>query len=106
MLKKEIGIRIKNIRLNMNLSKQELASMLDISGQYLGMIEKGEGSLSFEKLQILCNVTGLTSDYILFGQDPALPLEVRKALSNYSDAQISSGCKTLEKFALFLKNIS
>ena len=41
MLKKEIGIRIKNIRLNMNLSKQELASMLDISGQYLSMIEKG-----------------------------------------------------------------
>lgn len=103
MLKKEIGLRIKNIRLNMNLSKQQLASMLGISGQYLGMIERGEGSLSVEKLQVLCNLTNLSADYILFGKDTSVPLEIGKALSKYSDSQISSGLATLEKLAIFLK---
>lgn len=106
MLKKEIGLRIKNIRLNMNLSKQKLASILGISGQYLGMIERGEGSLSVEKLQILCNLTNLSADYILFGKDLTIPLEISKALSQYSDTQINSGLATLEKFAIFLKHIN
>ena len=35
MLRKEIGLRIKNIRLNMNMTKQKMADLLGISGQYL-----------------------------------------------------------------------
>ena len=46
MLRKEIGLRVKNIRLNMNMTKQKMADLLGISGQYLGMIERGEGTLS------------------------------------------------------------
>ena len=106
MLKKEIGLRIRSIRINMGLSKQKLASMLGISGQYLGLIERGNGSLSVDKLQILCNLTGLSADYVLFGKDPSLPIEVQNSLSEYIDEQINSGVETLEKFALFLKNIS
>lgn len=32
MLRKEIGLRIKNIRLNMNMTKQKMADLLGISG--------------------------------------------------------------------------
>lgn len=106
MLRKEIGLRIRNIRLDMNLSKQSFAKMLGISGQYLGMVERGAGSLSIEKLQVLCNLTGLPADYILFGKNPSLPLELRNSLSDFSDEQIISGCEVLEKFTLFLKNIN
>lgn len=106
MLKEEIGKRIKNIRLDMNLSKQDFAKLLGISGQYLGMVERGNGSLSFDKLQTLCNLTGLSADYILFGKDPILPIEVKNNLSEYTDEQINSGLEALEKFALFLKNIN
>ena len=67
MLRKEIGLRIKNIRLNMNITKQKMAELLGISGQYLGMIERGEGTLSIDKLKVLCDITGLSADYILFG---------------------------------------
>ena len=106
MLKKEIGLRLRSIRINMGLSKHKLASMLGISGQYLGLIERGNGSLSVDKLQILCNLTGLSADYILFGKDSSLPMEVKNSLSEYSDEQISAGLEALEKFALFLKNIN
>lgn len=106
MLKEEIGKRIKNIRLDMNLSKQDLAKLLGISGQYLGMVERGRGSLSFDKLQTLCNLSGLSADYILFGKDSSLPAKVQNSLSEYTDEQIDSGLEALEKFAFFLKNIN
>ena len=106
MLRKEIGLRVKNIRLNMNMTKQKMADLLGISGQYLGMIERGEGTLSVDKLKILCDMTGLSADYILFGKDSSLPMEVKNSLSEYSDEQISAGLEALEKFALFLKNIN
>lgn len=106
MLKKEIGLRIRNIRLNMGLSKQDFARLLGISGQYLGMIERGKGSISIEKLQVLCNLTGLTADYILFGNDTSLPFKAKTALEEYSDEQIKAGCEALEKIATLLRNIS
>lgn len=106
MLKKEIGARIKEARINMDMSKEKLARYLGISGQYLGMIEKGNGSLSYDKLEKLCKLTSLSSDYILFGKDYCLPKETSKILSVYNEEQISSGCKTLEDLALFLKSFN
>ena len=105
MLRKEIGLRIKNIRLNMNMTKQKMADLLGISGQYLGMIERGEGTLSVDKLKILCDMTGLSADYILFGKDFNSTLNLSKKLSGYSDEEIKLRCATLENLALFLKHI-
>ena len=104
MLKKEIGLRIRDIRIDMGLSKQSFASLLGISGQYLGMVERGKGSLSFEKLQVLCNLTGFSADYILFGKDSNLPLKAKDALKEYSDEQIQAGCEALKNLAIILKN--
>lgn len=105
MLRKEIGLRVKNIRLNMNMTKQKMADLLGISGQYLGMIERGEGTLSVDKLKILCDMTGLSADYILFGKDFNSTLNLSKKLSGYSDEETKLGCATLENLALFLKHI-
>ena len=35
MLRKEIGLRVKNIRLNMNMTKQKMADLLGISDNIL-----------------------------------------------------------------------
>lgn len=105
MLRKEIGLRVRNIRLNMNITKQKMADMLGISGQYLGMIERGEGTLSIDKLKILCDITDLSADYILFGKDSNSTLKLSKELADYSDEEIKLGCATLENLALLLKHI-
>lgn len=105
MLRKEIGLRVRSIRLNMNITKQKMADMLGISGQYLGMIERGEGTLSIDKLKILCDITGLSADYILFGKDSNSTLKLSKELADYSDEEIKLGCATLENLALLIKHI-
>jgi len=102
-MKEEIGLRIRNIRENMRLTKEELANMLGISGQYLGMIEKGKNSISIEKLEILCNISHLSADYILFGKDNNLKPDTKKVLENYTDKQIETACKMLKDIAVFIK---
>lgn len=104
-VKKRNRIKSKNIRLNMNMTKQKMADLLGISGQYLGMIERGKGTLSVDKLKILCDMTGLSADYILFGKNFNSTLNLSKKLSGYSDEEIKLGCATLENLALFLKHI-
>ena len=98
MLKEDIGLRIKRIRETMGFTKEKLANMLGVSGQYLGMVEIG-------KIGKLCQITNLSADYILFGKDYSLPASVQKALDEYSEDQIISGCEALEKLAIFIKNL-
>ena len=105
MLKEDIGLRIKRIRETMGFTKEPLANMLGVSGQYLGMVEHGKGCLSIGKIGKLCQITNLSADYILFGKDYSLPASVQKALDEYSEDQIISGCEALEKLAIFIKNL-
>ena len=104
-MKKEIGLRIKNIRENMNLSKDEFAKKLGISGQFLGMVEKVKNFLSIEKLKTLCEFTNLSADYILFGKDKNLVDNTKKLLYEFSNEEIANGCETIKKLAIFMKNI-
>ena len=104
MLKKEIGKRITIIRTNMGMTKEKLAKELGISGQYLGLVEHGKNYLSVEKLKILCNLSNLSADYILFGKDSKEISTTKNILEEFSNNQIEYGCDTLKKLALLIKN--
>jgi len=102
-MKEDVGKRIKEIRENMGLTKEKFAKLLGISGQYLGVVEHGKSYLSIDKLKILCDLTNLSADYILFGKDNALINNTQKALSEFSTEQIKIGCEALQKLATLLK---
>ena len=104
-MREDIGKRIEIIRENMNMTKEEFAKKIGISGQYLGLIEHGKNYLSIEKLKLLCDFTQLSADYILFGKNPNIINETKDVLSEFSDTQIEKGCKTLKELALFIKAI-
>lgn len=103
-MKEEIGKRIREIRESMNMTKENLAKKLGISGQYLGMVEHGKSYLSIEKLKILCDLTNLSADYILFGKDNKITSSTKEVLSNFTDEQLQIGCETLKSLAIFIKN--
>ena len=102
-MKEEIGERIKNIRENMNMTKENFAKQLGISGQYLGLVEHGKNYLSIEKLKILCDYTNLSADYILFGKNPNVVNETKSMLSEFDESQIETGCDILKRLALLIK---
>ena len=103
-MKKEIGLRIRGIREKMNLTKEEFSKNIGISGQYLGMIEKGKNNISIETLKLLCDFTNLSADYILFGKEENLTSETKILLQKFTNEQIENGCKILKDFAIFIKS--
>lgn len=104
-MKKDIGKRIKITRESMKMTKEEFAKILGISGQYLGIVERGSSCLSVEKLKLLCDFTNLSADYILFGKDNTLINSTIKDLSKFTDKQIESGCEALKELALFIRTL-
>ena len=103
-MKVEIGKRIKDIREEMGLTKEAFAKKLGISGQYLGLIERGQNYLSIEKLKTLCDLSNLSADYILFGEENTIISDTKILLKKFDKEQIVAGCKTLKKLALLIKD--
>lgn len=60
-----LGKRIKEERLKLNLTQENLAEKINVSTSYIGQIERGERSLSLDTLVNICNVLGVTVDYLL-----------------------------------------
>ena len=102
-MKVEIGKRITKIREDMGMTKETFAKKLGISGQYLGLIEHGKNYISIEKLKILCDLSGLTSDYILFGDESDIIVDTKILLKKFDKEQINTGCKMLKKMAILIR---
>lgn len=55
-IKKNLGKRIKEIRLEFGFTQEQLADKLDISAKSLSQIELGNNFVSAETLESLCDV--------------------------------------------------
>jgi predicted transcriptional regulator len=101
----ERGKRIKDIRENqLHITKTELAKQIGISSQFLGLVEDGKGNLVYSSLKKLRDLTGLSSDYILFGIDDKILDNTKILLENYNDKELSDALKIIHSIALFIKN--
>jgi len=66
--KKEIAARIREIRINGNLTQEQFAELLDLSLSAYKKLESGENQISIETLRRLKQQLKVSSDYILFGE--------------------------------------
>ena len=65
----DIGERLRGIREGMQMTREELSEKIDITDSYLGQIERGERSLSVKTLKKVVKYTGVSADYLLFGNN-------------------------------------
>ena len=61
--------RIRKARENMGYTKEQFAEKLDVSVSYLAELERGRTGISVKMLVKVCNVLGLSADYVLFGSE-------------------------------------
>ena len=102
-LLKEIGERIRNIRNEKNLTKDALAKQIGVTGQFLGIVEAGRSAISYDKLRKLCEISGYSSDYILFGKRMEM-LNERKALFlEYNEEQVEDACEILKRMSKIIR---
>ena len=60
-----LGKRIREERLRLNLTQEKLAEEVGVSTAYIGQIERGERSLTLDKLIKVENRLGVTVDFRL-----------------------------------------
>ena len=65
-----IGARIQKLRQLHNLTQEEFAEMLDISGKHVSSVERGRSRLSLDKLVLACEYLDCTMDYLVLGKGP------------------------------------
>lgn len=101
----ERGKRIKFIRINeLNLNKTQLAEKIGVSSQFLGLVEDGKSNLVYRSIKKLRDLSGHSSDYILYGLDDTVLNETKKCLQNYSEKEIIDAINVIKDFSVFMKN--
>jgi len=69
-IKKVLGSRIRKERINKEWSIEQLAELMDISPSFLASVERGEKSLSIEKLYKASITLGVSTDYLIMDNFP------------------------------------
>ncbi|MBQ4649127.1 MAG: helix-turn-helix transcriptional regulator [Firmicutes bacterium] len=65
---KEMGRRIKERRVVLEISREKLGNRLGVTQQFIADIEYGKKGMSLQKLYAMCQILGVTADYILAGE--------------------------------------
>ena len=60
---------IRKAREEMGYTREKFAEKLDVSVSYLAELERGRTGISVKMLIKVCNVLGLSADYVLFGNE-------------------------------------
>lgn len=98
------GKRIKAIRENeLHMNKTQLASLLGISGQFLGLVESGRGNLIYPYLKKLIEISGHSADYILFGLDDTVITETKKLLQNFTHKEVVDSIELVKTISHFIQ---
>ena len=61
--------RIRTAREQLGYTREEFAEKLDVSVSYLAELERGRTGISVKMLIKVCDVLGLSADYVLFGAE-------------------------------------
>lgn len=102
----ELGERIRQIRKELHMNRENFSEMIDISDVFLWQIERGERSLSLKTLCKIVNYTGISTDYILFGNNKnnTTRNKINKILDKSSDESVEYIYKIIHCSNSFFKN--
>ena len=100
----ERGKRIKDIReVELRMNKSELARIIGISSQFLGLVEDGKGNLVYDSIRKLRDISGHSADYILYGLDDNVINQTKELLENYSDKELIASIDILKNISVLIK---
>ena len=88
-----IGNRLAAIRIARDWTQAFAAKLVGVSSQRWGNWERGLNAPPPDCLARIWQVSGATSDYVLFGRMDGLPLELAEALRAARGTQARNGAK-------------
>mgnify|MGYP005772126587 FL=1 len=60
--------RIRKAREQAGYTREKFAELLDVSVSYMAEVERGRTGVSLKTLTAICNLLGLSADYLIFGE--------------------------------------
>lgn len=86
----QVGKRLRRVRSQMELTREQFAEQVDISPQFLAELENGKKGMSAHTLFKICSHFDLSADYILLGRISSTQLSnpIQEALSNFSQTYV------------------
>ena len=94
---KEVGKRIRNMRIEAGIKQINLAEEMNISNDMLSRIENGKSTCAPDHLMYLCQRFGKTADYFYFGME----VENKKTKEEIID-EIKKDLRKLKKHEVML----
>ena len=61
--------RIRKAREDAGYTREKFAELLDVSVSYMAEVERGRTGVSLKTLKAICNLLGLSADYLIFGKE-------------------------------------
>ena len=97
-------IRIRRAREERGYTREKFAEKLDVSVSYLAELERGRTGISVKMLIKVCNVLGLSSDYILFGNERSGDKKRLEAINRISPEYIPLLDKVIAELLVLSKD--
>lgn len=63
-----IGLRIREVREVLNMTREEFSEKCDISTSFLAAVESGKKAITTKTLYKICDAANISADYIVHGK--------------------------------------
>lgn len=84
-----VGLRIREIRESMHLSREKFSEKCDISTSFLSDVERGKKSLTSKTIYKICTACNISADYIVLGHKKGFDTDMGiEILSSFNEEQL------------------
>lgn len=94
-----IGQRLRKLRIDQNLTQEELAERLEVSIAFLSRIERGTSQINLRRLVQLCEILGVSEGFILNGSSDTSTNYLNDEFSNLFSSTTPENQKLIYKIA-------
>lgn len=84
-----VGLRIREIRESMHLSREKFSEKCDISTSFLSDVERGKKSLTAKTIYKICTACNISADYIVIGHKEGFDKDIGiEILNSFNKEQL------------------
>lgn len=99
-----IGLRIREIREAMNLSREQFSEKCDISTSFLADVERGKKSITSKTIYKICTSINISADYLLFGNHNGFEIDtIIELLRPLNEQQLKYAVSIISAYTSALK---
>lgn len=100
----EVGRRIRKVREDLNLTREQLAEASEMTPRFLTCVENGQSGVSLESLKKLSASLRVSADYLLFGRKCGeVPQDIADALADIPEGYYDQLVKQIRLFSEIVK---